>query len=88
MIFYATGMPALTNELDLEVVFHLEGTPNVVGAGATNALVPSAMRPALGSTNLVEKIISVASTANELFKYLRDPLVTSSGMKALSFLGL
>lgn len=88
MIIFATGMPASTNELDLEVVFHLEGTPNVVGAGTTNALVPSAMRPALGSTNLVEKIVSVASTANELFKYLRDPLVTSSGMKALSFLGL
>lgn len=89
MIVFATGMPGNTNELDLEIVFHLEGTPNVVGAGpGQNALVPSAMRPAFGSTNLVEKIISVASSANELFKYLRDPLVTSSGMKALSFLGL
>ena len=45
---------------------------NTTKISYSNHLTSHLNQNALGSTNLVEKIISVASTANELFKYSRD----------------
>lgn len=84
LIFFATGMPASTNEFDVEVVFHIEGTPNVVSAGAAGTLVPSSMRQSVGDTHTVETIISIASAAWNLFKYIKDPLSTAGGTRALA----
>ena len=85
VLIYATGLPASTNEFDMELVYHLEGTPFV---GTAASLVPSSIRSTSGSTALVEKAIAVASTAKALFRYVRDPLNQAAGMRALQFLGL
>lgn len=85
LVFYATGMPASTNEFDVEVVFHVEGTPNVASAGVTGALMPSSMRSTAGSTHIVESAISAASAAWNLFKYIRDPLNSAGGMKTFEW---
>lgn len=85
MIFFATGMPANTNEFDVEVVFHIEGTPSVVTAGYSGALVPSSMRPSIGDTHTVETIISTCSAAWNLFKYIRDPLSSAGGTRAIEW---
>lgn len=85
MIFFATGMPASSNEFDVEIVYHVEGTPNVVSAGTAGSLIPSAMRPALGSTHLVEQVIAACSTAYNLFKWVRDPLNAAAGTRAVQW---
>lgn len=85
MIFYATGMPATTNEFDVEIVYHIEGTPNVASYGVTGALMPSSMRSTSGSTHTVETIISAASAAWNLFKYIRDPLNSAGGTRAIEW---
>lgn len=84
----ATGLPASTQELDLEVVYHLEGTPNITSSG-TAQLVPSSMRSVGGSTSLVESAISLASNVNTIYQYLKDPIHSAAAAtKALSFLRL
>lgn len=83
LIFFATGMPANTNEFDVEVVYHIEGTPNVVSAGVAGTLVPSSMRQSIGDTHTVETLISAASAAWNLFKYIKDPLSSAGGTRAI-----
>ena len=85
MIFYATGMPPNTNEFDVEIVFHIEGTPNIASAGVTGALMPSSMRSTAGSTHTVETLIAAASAAWNLFKYVRDPLNSAGGTRAIQW---
>jgi hypothetical protein len=60
VIIEGTGFVASSNEFDVELIYHLEGVPNM-GASA-NALVPSSTRPVLGSLGLVEKTISAVRT--------------------------
>lgn len=85
VIFYASGLPQDSNEFDVEVVYHIEGTPNVVQVGPAGALVPSSMRPSVGSTDLVEKIISVASAAYNLYRFSRDPVNAISATRAVQW---
>lgn len=82
-IIYASGLPNSTNEFDLEIVYHLEGVPQV-----NSNLVSSSSRATSGSTAIVEKAIAVASAASNLFKYVRDPLNQAAAMRALQFVGL
>ncbi len=82
-IIHATGMPANTNEFDIELVFHIEGLPNITGT-----LVPSAMRPVVGNTSIVERAISFASEAHRIITYIKDAVGAVSGTRALAFLGL
>lgn len=62
VLLYATGLPANTNEFDIEVIYHLEGSPNTSGPGgypaAKMTLIPSAQQVLHGSTSLVESAIS------------------------------
>ena len=88
IVLYLSGAPATTNEIDVELVYHIEGTPNITGSGYGGQLVPSAMRPAVGSTNLVEKALAMASKANVLFQFIRDPANVAAATRALSFLGV
>lgn len=84
-LIYASGLPASTNEFDMEIVYHLEGVPQVNGV---SNLIPSSTRATSGSTAIVEKAIAVASAASNLFKYVRDPLNQAAAMRALQFIGL
>lgn len=88
IIFALSGAPASTNELDVEVIYHLEGSPNIAGSLNGGALVPSSMRPAAGSTALVEKAISMASAARVVFQYITDPANVAAATRAMAWLGL
>lgn len=83
ILIYGSGLPASTNEFDLEYVYHLEGTPNMAGTTNYVQLIPSSMRAATGSSAIVEKAISVASQAYVLYQYIRDPLNSAAGTRAL-----
>ncbi len=85
-VILASGLPSSSNEFDIELIYHLEGTPNV--NSTANSLVPSSMRVAVGNTTLVEKVLSVASKVENLVGFLKDPLVLQTGTKAAAFLGL
>jgi len=85
VLIYMTGGPASTNEIDIEVIYHLEGTPNIAATGSSAQIIPSAMRPVAGSTSLVERAISIASKANVVFQFLRDPSNQSAAMRAVRF---
>lgn len=87
IIIYMTGAPANVNEIDAELVYHLEGTPNVI-ASAGQALVPSAMRAANGSTMLVERALAIASKVNSLIRFVKDPANVAAATRALQFMGL
>lgn len=83
-IIYASGLPASSNEFDIELVYHLEGTPNM--AASAGALVPSGMRATVGSTSMVERIVSMASHASRLFRFVTDPTNQAAAMRAVRFL--
>lgn len=85
---YATGLPASGQEFDIELVYHLEGTPNVSGSSGPVTLVPSAMRAAHGSTAMVEKALGIASTVGKVITFIRDPANQAAAMRAVGFLGL
>ncbi len=87
VLFCISGAPAATNELDVEIVYHLEGTPNIASANS-GQLIPSSMRPSAGSTALVEKAMAVASAASVVFQYITDPANVTAATRALAFLGL
>lgn len=69
---YATGLPGATNEFDVEYIYHLEGTPNITTDGG-GQLVPSAMKPMIGSTHVVESILAAAHAAGKIVSFLPDP---------------
>jgi hypothetical protein len=87
-VLYATGLPASGQEFDIELVYHLEGTPNVAGPGGSLSLIPSAMRPTTGSTTLVEKALAAATTLGKIITYVTDPANTAAAMRAVKFLGM
>lgn len=70
---FATGMPASTQEFDMEYVYHMEGTPNISGSGG-GQIVPSAAAPLVGSTAVVEKILSAAHIAGSVVSMLPNPV--------------
>ena len=86
-VVFATGMPASTNEFDVELVYHLEGTPNVAGASPAAALIPSSMRPVIGSTSIVERVLAVASKAQNIVQFLKDPANVAAATRAMAMVG-
>lgn len=84
---FATGLPVSTNEFDIELVYHLEGTPNVHNASGNPALVPSSMRPTIGSTSLVERVLAIASKATNVVQFLRDPTNIAAATRAMAMIG-
>lgn len=73
-LLYATGLPPSTQEFDLELVYHLEGEPNLGAIPTGGSLVPSSMRVLHGSTSLVEQALSAAHTAGKVISMVNDPV--------------
>lgn len=71
LLLSASGLPNSTNEFVIEVIYHLEGTPRVVGLGS-GALLPSAAQTVHGSTSLVEKVLSVAHQAGHMIRHVAN----------------
>ncbi len=85
-LIVATGMPASGQEFDIEIIYHLEGTPNMTGTVSATALIPSSTRTTNGASWLVEKAISVAARAGNVVKFLTDPTNQAAATRAVSFL--
>lgn len=83
-LIHATGMPIGTNEFDLEIIYHLEGTPNLTGT-ASATLAPSSMRHTIGNTPLLEKIIATSSIAGRLIRFATDPENRAAATKAVAW---
>lgn len=80
-----TGAPPNVNEFDIELIYHLEGTPNT-NAGGNTTFVPSSARPSVGNTNIVEKLLSAAHTASNIVSMVADPVGAAVGLtKAVAF---
>lgn len=62
VVIFASGMNATTNEFDIELVYHLEGLPNV-GATGSALLVPSAAKSLTGDLSMVEKTLGIVRKA-------------------------
>ncbi len=84
VLIVATGCPASTNEFDVEVIYHLEGSPNLSGSGmAVTWLVPSAQKVVNGSTSLVESVISVVRQTVPAIRMLKDALSSDGGTRGV-----
>jgi hypothetical protein len=81
-----TGMPGLGQEFDIEIIYHLEGTPNMTGTGSATALIPSSTRNTNGASWLVESAISVAARAGNVVRFFTDPTNQAAATRAVSFL--
>lgn len=85
-IIAASGMPPNSNEFDIELIYHLEGTPNMVSGNRQNSLIPSSTRNTNGASWLVETAVSFASKAGALVKFISDPANQAAATRAISFL--
>lgn len=57
VLLYVTGMPASSNEFDLDVVYHIECVPNV-SWNTTTGFTPSGADASVGTTQQTETILS------------------------------
>jgi len=73
IVLYYEGIPPGTqNALQVEVIYHLEGTPNFASAN-NNAIVPSTGRKAnVGPTNAVEASIAAAGHVKNLVTFVKN----------------
>lgn len=85
-IIAASGLPATSNEFDIEYIYHLEGTPNMTGVVTPCVLVPSSTRNTDGASWLVEAAVSAAAKAGSLIQFITDPANQGAATRAISFL--
>jgi hypothetical protein len=78
------GCPALSNEFDVEVVYHLEGSPNTNSpSGPGSNVVPSAQQVLGGSTNTVERIISAVRQSVPIVTMLTNSAMADGATKGV-----
>jgi hypothetical protein len=85
-LLVATGLPTSGQEFDIEIIYHLEGTPNMTGTVSATALIPSSTRNTNGASWLVEKAISVAARAGSVVRFITDPTNQAAATRAVTFL--
>lgn len=67
ILICATGLTGNLNAFDVDIIYHLEGTPNLSdGAGFTTGIVPSSQAVVNGSAMLVDRAMHRARTAGPL----------------------
>lgn len=81
VVIYATGMPPSTNEFDIDVIYHLEVTPNVF-TNSTSSLVPSAMSSVPGDTSTLDRLNRAAKPYADRFRATAADLASSVGTHA------
>jgi hypothetical protein len=85
VVIYASGLPQNSNEFDLDVIYHIEATPNLNTSSVQ--LIPSGMDSAPGSTNTTETILAKAKRHTDAFIAGADRALGSLGTQALTFGG-
>ncbi len=89
IVYYATGLPASVNEFDIELVYHLEGSPNISGpGGSVTGLIPSSQQVLRGSTTLVENIVAGVRTAVPFVRMLTNSLSVDGMTRGIAQLAL
>ncbi len=84
ILIYGSGMPAATNEFDVEVIYHLEGSPNLSStSGAVTGIVPSAQKVLHGSTSVMESVISAVRTAIPAVRMLKTAATADGATKGI-----
>lgn len=86
VVIYASGLPTETNEFDLDVIYHIEATPNL-NQGANAPLIPSGMDSAPGSTNTTETLLARAKPYTDAFIAGANRALGSLGTQAVTFGG-
>lgn len=73
-ILYASGLED-GNVFDVDVVYHLEGTPNVlsISGSTTTTIAPSSQDVVVGSTQTVERELAAARNSGQSDRFRPDP---------------
>jgi len=71
---FAEGLPAgAANQIQIETIYHLEGTPNFTGGSSNSTLVPSVGRVTnVGTQNNVDVAMIAASALKNTVKFLKE----------------
>ncbi len=72
ILFYLSGGNASVNDFDVDIIYHLEGTPNLTASTGAQ-MTPSSLRVEHGSTQTVEKALSVAHAAVNVVRTVAAP---------------
>ncbi len=83
-VIAGAGFNATTNEFDIELIYHLEGLPNVAASGSA-LLIPSASRPLIGDTSLVERAVGFVRRAVPLIKTVATLVAGTGATRAVEF---
>lgn len=78
------GCPGTANEFDVEVVYHLEGSPNTNNPGGPGSnVVPSSQQVLGGSTNTVERIIAAVRQSVPIVSFLTNSALADGATKGV-----
>ncbi len=84
VLLYASGLPESTNEFDVELIYHLEGSPNVADtSGGLTTPIPSSQKTLVGSTGMVEKFIATVRQTVPIVSHLVNSAFTDGGTRAV-----
>jgi hypothetical protein len=83
LILYASGLPASSNEFDVDIIMHIEGTPNL--NYNTSPFVPSGMDAAPGSTTTLETVLARAKPITDVFRAGVRLAMNNLGTTAVQF---
>lgn len=83
LLLYGSGLPATSNEFDVDIILHIEGTPNL--NLTTTALIPSGMDAAPGSTTTLESILARAKPFTDTFRQGARMAMNNAGTTAVQF---
>jgi len=74
IVLFVEGLPAgVANQIQIETIYHLEGTPNFTGGSSNSALVPSTGRTTnIGTQNNVDVAMIAASALKNTVKFLKE----------------
>lgn len=74
IVLFAEGLPAgVANQIQIETIYHVEGTPNFTGGATNSSLVPSVGRTSnVGTQNNVDVAMIAASALKNTVKFLKE----------------
>jgi hypothetical protein len=83
LIIYASGMPVNSNEFDIDIIMHIEGTPNL--NANTSPFIPSGMDAAPGSTTTLESVLARSKPYTDAFRTGARMAMNNIGTTAVQF---
>jgi hypothetical protein len=83
LLIFANGLPASSNEFDVDIIMHIEATPNL--SQVSGGLVPSGMDSAPGSTTTLESILARAKPITDTFRAGLQGALNNGGTNAVRF---